>query len=77
MISMHRYPRHRFPIVVISHNFPFFSQRGGTEYTSFRVALIRGARPLGISSFLKGGPMSLRLRAAFSPAHPLARRDVP
>ena len=27
--------------------------------------------------FLWGGPFGLQLRAAFSPAHPLARRDLP
>ena len=55
MISKLCCPRHWFHIGAVSHNFPFFSQRGGTKYTSFRVALIRGPDRLGFVNF-KGWP---------------------
>ena len=71
-ISERRYPPHRFTIDAVSHNFPFFSQRGGTEYTSFRVALPRG--PSAVTHSLKRVVRSsLQLRATSPQRAPPSR----
>jgi hypothetical protein len=63
---------------------PLLKERGPTFSPSQGWAfLLSGWRRPGSPTTLaflllfKGGPIGLRLRATFSPAHPLARRDVP
>jgi len=67
----------------VGHTTPLLKERGPTfsslSELGFSLARMASTCPTALAFLLlfEGGSIGLRLRATFSPAHPLARRDVP
>jgi hypothetical protein len=56
---------------------PHLPTLSGLGNSLARVATTWVPNRLSLPFLFKGGPIGLQLRTTFSPAHPLARRDVP